>query len=84
MFPTLYRILEALRVERQSSTPRLASKPERRNGNINLNKYSNPQPVGFTVTLCAPAPRLASKNIKNDIKYNDRNEILLLILQSNN
>ena len=47
----------------QNSTSRFASTPEQRNGNINLSKYllewgSNPQPVGFTVTLCAPAPRL--------------------------
>ena len=32
-------VLEALRVEWQNSTPRLTSTPERRNGNINLNKY---------------------------------------------
>ena len=38
-FPTFCRILEALRVEWQNSTPHLASTPERRNGNINLSKY---------------------------------------------
>ena len=32
-------IPEALRVEWQNLTPRFASTPERRNGNINLNKY---------------------------------------------
>ena len=44
----------------------LPSTPEQRNGNINLNEYfisSNPQPVDFTVTLCASAPRLASPRI---------------------
>ena len=30
---------EALRIEWQNSTPRFASTPERRNGNINLNEY---------------------------------------------
>ena len=38
-FPTFCRILEALCVEWQNSTPRLSSTPERRNGNINLSKY---------------------------------------------
>ena len=36
---TFCRILEALRVEWQNSTPRLTSTPERRNGNIKLSKY---------------------------------------------
>ena len=36
---TFCRILEELRVEWQNSTPHLPSTPERRNGNINLNKY---------------------------------------------
>ena len=31
--------IAALRVEWQNSTPRFASSPERRKGNINLNKY---------------------------------------------
>ena len=34
-----HRILEVLRVEWQNSTPRVASTPERRNGNINSSKY---------------------------------------------
>ena len=37
--PHFLPILEALRVEWQNSTPRLASTPERRNGNKNLSKY---------------------------------------------
>ena len=58
-FFTLCRILEVLCVEWQNSTPRFPWTLERKNGNINLNKYyllecgSNPQPVGFTVKLCA-------------------------------
>ena len=32
-------VLEALRVEWRNSTPRFASTSERRNGNININKY---------------------------------------------
>ena len=39
LFPIFCRILEALRVEWQNSTPRFASTPKRRNGNINLSKY---------------------------------------------
>ena len=43
-------------VEWRNSTPRFASTPERRNGNINLNKIflewgSNPQPAASAVTL---------------------------------
>ena len=39
-FPIFCWILEALRVEWQNSTPRFASTPERRNGNIHgLSKY---------------------------------------------
>ena len=38
-FLTFCPILEALLVEWQNSTPHLTSTPERRNGNINLNKY---------------------------------------------
>ena len=71
------RILEALRVESQNSTPRFASTPERRNGNINF-KYifhllewgSNPQPVDFTVTFRAAAPRLASGYLLVLLFYN--------------
>ena len=37
---------------------------------------SNPQPVGFTVTLCAPAPRLSSEIPEVQIK----NTILLRIV----
>ena len=33
------QILEALHVKCRYSTPRFASTPERRNGNININKY---------------------------------------------
>ena len=33
------RILEALLAEWPNSTPRFALRPDRRNGNINLNKY---------------------------------------------
>ena len=58
IFPTFRRVLEALRIEWRNSTPCFASVPERRNENINLSKYFiecvlYPQPVGFTVTLCA-------------------------------
>ena len=38
-FPTFCRIMEAMRVKRQNSTPRFALTTERRNGNINLSKY---------------------------------------------
>ena len=38
-FPTFCRILEALRVKWQNSTPLFTSTPERRNGNIYLCKY---------------------------------------------
>ena len=45
------------------------------NKNINLSKYfnllewgQNPQPVGFTVTLCVTAPRLASIDGLNNNK----------------
>ena len=51
------------------------STPERRNGNINLSKIfhflewgSNPQPVDFTVRLCAAAARLASVCYFNENK----------------
>ena len=37
--PYFPRILEALRVEWRNSTPRFASTPQRRNENINVNKY---------------------------------------------
>ena len=37
--PTFCRILEALRVDWQNSTSRCTSVPERKNGNIDLNKY---------------------------------------------
>ena len=33
------RVLDALRVEWRNSTPRFASTPERRNDNLNVNKY---------------------------------------------
>ena len=48
-------------------TPRFASTPERRNRNINLSKYFKwgSNPVDFTVTLCAAAPRPASFKINN-------------------
>ena len=35
-FPTFRRILEAMPVECQNYTPRLASTPERRNENMNV------------------------------------------------
>ena len=41
VFPSFCRILEALRVEWQNSTPRFALTLERRNGNMNLSKYSS-------------------------------------------
>ena len=49
---------------------------ERRNRNINLSKYfissigSKPQLVGFTVTLCTPAPRLTRTACIYNIKFN--------------
>ena len=63
-FPTFCRILEALRVERQNSTPRLTSTPEQRNENINLNKYfisssgdrTHSQSVLATPRAAAPRP----------------------------
>ena len=48
------------RTQQSRQTEPSVKAPERRRGNINLSK-SNPQPVAFTVTLCAPAPRQASK-----------------------
>ena len=58
-FPTFCRILEALLVEWQNSTTHFASTPERKNGNINLNKYlissSGIEPTSsrfYSHTLC--------------------------------
>ena len=63
-FSTFCRILEALRVEQQNSTPRFAQTPERRNGNINLGKYfissSGDRTHNQSVLLRAAAARLAS------------------------
>ena len=41
--------------------PRFASTPERRNENIDVRNICHvSQPVDVTVTLCPPAPRLAT------------------------
>ena len=41
---------QVMRLEWRNSTPRVASTPERRNGNRNLNKYLIS--YGFTLTIC--------------------------------
>ena len=75
--PTFLRVLEALRVGWWNSTPRFASKPERRNENINVNKNFISSSVDRThdqsilQSLYAPALLLASGilSITENIHY---------------
>ena len=67
---TIYLKLIFLCVYR-GGTQRCALPLGQRNGNKNIyfissKRGSNPQIVAFTVTLCAPAPRLASKKLKKN------------------
>ena len=53
-------LLEALRLECRNSTSSFAKCKYKFHEMKYIFRISNPQPVDFTATLCAPAPRLAS------------------------